>query len=206
MTEWLPLLVSFTTLLLVGVMSPGPAFFVTTHSALTFSRKEAFASVLGIATGNLIFASLSVLGFSALSQNSSLMKVIHIFGGCYLLYLAFKLSTAQPVQAHAVSDQGDQSCGFLSGCMVQLSNPKAFLFISSAVSFAVQKNHEPHFYFLVAMVTFLVSAGWYGFICSVVSLRFFREALRPKLHWFCRCSALVILYMAYRMFLQVFAS
>ena len=80
---------------LVGVMlaqcSPGPNMMAIASAGLGQGRKAALMTVLGVASGMIIWATAVAFGLAAVvALFPSLMTAMKILGGGYLLYLAFK--------------------------------------------------------------------------------------------------------------------
>lgn len=117
----------------VSIASPGPNILAVLGTSLSAGRRAGVSLALGIAAGSFIWAVLTASGLIAiLASFASLLTVIKIVGGCYLLWLAFKAfrAAAAPaeIQTRAVEDRGMGAAGyFVRGLTVQLSNPKAAL-------------------------------------------------------------------------------
>lgn len=60
-------------------------------TSMAVSRKAGIALALGISTGSFFWASMTAIGLTALiAAYASVLTVIKIIGGLYLLWLAFK--------------------------------------------------------------------------------------------------------------------
>lgn len=76
---------------LIGVSSPGPRVLAVIGTSMSLGRKSGIALALGVATGSLTWAMLTALGLSTLlTTYASAITIIKIFGGIYLLWLAYK--------------------------------------------------------------------------------------------------------------------
>ena len=70
---------------LIALLSPGPDFFYVSQTAVSRSRHEAMAGVLGITLGVAIWAALALLGLQLLLHRLSwLERLITLGGGIYL--------------------------------------------------------------------------------------------------------------------------
>src|SRR5687768_5832368 len=88
----LAILVSIIAAMAIGAMSPGPSFVLVSRIALSSSRAHGLASALGMGAGGFIFASLAVLGLTALlMQFEWLYLAFKIIGGGYLIYMAYRI-------------------------------------------------------------------------------------------------------------------
>ncbi|MEM5342770.1 LysE family translocator [Paraburkholderia azotifigens] len=140
----------------LGTASPGPSNLAIMSIASTDGRKAAFSFAAGVVCGSFFWAMLAALGLSAaLLAFSGLMVGLKIFGGCYLLWLAFK-SGRSALQARAA--QTREAGAPLSlrriytrGLLMHLTNPKAILVWISVVALASPANGgAPHMLTTVA--------------------------------------------------------
>src|SRR5262245_52452459 len=77
---------------ILAVVSPGPAFLVLSQQAIGRSRAAGLGAAFGIATGAILFAALTMWGFTAVvTQISWLGTALRIFGAIYLVYLGLSL-------------------------------------------------------------------------------------------------------------------
>ncbi|WP_327786234.1 LysE family translocator, partial [Corynebacterium belfantii] len=80
-------LLTLVGLNVVGMLTPGPDIFLVTRIA-TKSRPHAYAAVAGIATGLLVWVTLTVFGATAvLTAYPSVLRGIQLVGGAWLLSL-----------------------------------------------------------------------------------------------------------------------
>lgn len=85
---------------IVATASPGPSNMAIMGTAMRDGRLPALALTAGVITGSLFWAILAATGMSAaLAAYTQALFVIKIFGGVYLLYLAFRAgrSAMKPV-------------------------------------------------------------------------------------------------------------
>ncbi|HWT38690.1 MAG TPA: LysE family translocator [Paraburkholderia sp.] len=134
----------------VGTASPGPSNLAIMSIASTDGRKAAFSFAAGVVCGSCFWAMLAALGLSAaLLAFSGLMVGMKIFGGCYLLWLAFKSgrSALRPRGAQTRESGAPLSLRrlYTRGLMLHLTNPKAILVWISVVALASPANGgAPH--------------------------------------------------------------
>lgn len=170
----LAILISIVAAMAIGAMSPGPSFVLVSRIALSSSRAHGLASALGMGVGGLIFASLAVLGLTALlMQFEWLYLAFKIIGGSYLLYMAYRICRS----ASAPLDTGQSVRGtkeitvrraFFVGLLTQLSNPKTSIFYASIFAAVLPADPVKWLLFAIPAALFLVEAGWY----SIVALAF----------------------------------
>ncbi|MBB4009008.1 LysE family translocator [Allorhizobium taibaishanense] len=116
----------------LGMLSPGPNILSVIGTSMAVSRRAGLALALGISAGSLIWASMTAIGLTALiSAYASVLTIIKIAGGLYLLWLAFKAfrsaATTAAAKAPSSLDSGGLYAFFFRGLAIQLTNPKAAL-------------------------------------------------------------------------------
>ena len=84
------ILLAYSTFLL-AIASPGPNILAVIGTSMGVGRPSGIALAMGVASGSFTWALLTLFGLSAvLTAYASLLLLIKIFGGIYLLWLAFK--------------------------------------------------------------------------------------------------------------------
>lgn len=123
----------------IGTASPGPSNLAIMSIAANHGRKSALAFALGVISGSMFWATVAALGVSAaLVAWSNLVVAIKLFGGAYLLWLAFKsgrnafASSAASAQKTAGTSTLKQL--YVRGALLHLTNPKAVLVWVSIVA------------------------------------------------------------------------
>lgn len=125
----------FVTTFLI-VLSPGASVALVMGQSAGNGALRAFAGILGIAVANVTFFVLSAFGLTALLASSPVIfKVIKWIGVAYLLWLgsrALLLSSSGFDKTKAV-DPKRSSVLFRQGYLVEITNPKAFLYMGAAL-------------------------------------------------------------------------
>lgn len=76
---------------LLGIASPGPNVLAVMGTSMGVGRKPGIALALGVAVGSFTWALFTAIGLSALlATYAAALIVIKVFGGLYLLWLAYK--------------------------------------------------------------------------------------------------------------------
>jgi homoserine/homoserine lactone efflux protein len=130
------LLLYFATWLLVA-LTPGPAVLCSVSQSTRYGFRSSIAGISGIQLGNLVFFVCIACGLGTLlAKAAGAFTVLRFIGAVYLVYLGARiilssfrrsgLKTAQPA-ATLPAHRGL----FLQGLLVQLTNPKALLFVSA---------------------------------------------------------------------------
>ena len=118
---------------LIATASPGPSNMAIMATAMRDGRLPALVLAAGVITGSLFWAILAATGISAvLSTYAQALFAIKIFGGAYLLYLAFRAgkSALKPVsdftKLDGVATRRYRSI-YRQGILMHVTNPKAIL-------------------------------------------------------------------------------
>lgn len=130
---YLPGIILAYSAFLLGIASPGPNILAVIGTSMSLGRKSGIALAFGVAGGSFTWAVLTVIGLSALLEAySSALIAIKIFGGFYLLWLAYKsfksATSVQDMQAKQLAGGKRSPVGYMiRGYIIQMTNPKAAL-------------------------------------------------------------------------------
>ncbi|MEM9357427.1 MAG: LysE family translocator, partial [Pseudomonadota bacterium] len=132
LAEYLPGILLAYSVFLVSILSPGPNILAIMGTSMAVGRASGLALALGVATGSMIWATLTALGLTAvIASFAILLTAIKIVGGLFLLWLAYKAfksaASAHDIEAQAADQYASLSGYFLKGLTVQMTNPKAAL-------------------------------------------------------------------------------
>ncbi|CTQ51558.1 Threonine efflux protein [Roseibium album] len=148
-SEYLPGILLAYSAFLLGIASPGPNILAVIGTSMSVGRPSGVALALGVATGSLTWALLTVLGLSALlAAYSSALIVIKIAGGLYLIWLAYKsfksASSNKDIEARELAGGRRSPVGYaMRGYLIQMTNPKAALTWIAIISLGLQEG-APH--------------------------------------------------------------
>jgi threonine efflux protein len=173
----------------VGTASPGPSNLAIMSIATANGRKAAFAFALGVLSGSFFWAALATLGVSAaLIEYSRFIGSIKLFGGLYLLWLAFKSGRSALTMTSVASPEGErqETCARLyrRGALLHLTNPKAILvWISIATLASSNGAGEPHAIAVIpgCLCIGLLVFGSYATLFSTASARRIYARIRKGL-------------------------
>ncbi len=182
---------AFNAVLLVSMMSPGPALLMAIHTNLSAGRAAGMALGCGLGLMASSWTLLALVGFAALLERLPAAYTLgRIAGAGYLLFLAVRMwrTARDPVGAHPPPARR----AFGQGLLVNLLNPKAFLFSAAVLiaifpggldlsgSLLITANH------LFTELSFYAMLGWCLTTEAVV-----RRALRAKV-WIDRGAACLL--------------
>ena len=120
---------SFAMVLLVAVISPGPAVAAILARVMARGTDGIVAFCAGLVLGDLIWLCCAMFGLAALAALfQPVFLIVKYCGAAYLLYLAWKLWTGAgtPVAAEPIRGQGRQLFG--AALLLSMGNPKVMLF------------------------------------------------------------------------------
>ena len=127
---------SFAAFVLAGLIlaiTPGPAVIYLVTQTLTGGRRAGFASIGGVALGNLGNASMASFGLAAIfAASATAFAVVKYAGAAYLIYLGIKALRSRLPSAEVVTRQPVAARRlFRDGFFVALLNPKTALFFAA---------------------------------------------------------------------------
>ncbi|SJZ81412.1 Threonine/homoserine/homoserine lactone efflux protein [Enhydrobacter aerosaccus] len=168
-----------------ALLLPGPDFVAVVRSSLTRGTRAGLLTTIGVSTGLGFYATLSLLGLSAvLVQYQWLTWVVRVLGGGYLIYLGIKLLRAKPAPVEA-----DVACGpmrgsaLVFGFLVTLTNPKAIVLFASVFATAVTASTPG--WLMVLMIGLVVASSltWYSIVSLFMSSAPVMRRFQHARHW-----------------------
>jgi threonine/homoserine/homoserine lactone efflux protein len=174
-------LFAFTAAYAIAVLVPGPGVTAIVARALGGGFRSAFAMVLGILIGDLVYLVFAVFGLAAIATYfSAIFVIVRWAGAAYLLYIAWTFWTARP-GAEQVRPKIERSWGstFLSGFALTLGNPKTIVFYLALLPTLVPLERITALGFaeLVGIVTLVLLAIGCGYAALAATAReFFKSA------------------------------
>ena len=143
--------------------SPGPANIAVATIAMSSGRKPALLFALGLAFGLAFWGIIAATGLSAvLERSATLLTMIKIFGGIYLLWLAIQSGRSAFLPMAPIAKKVSSRRWFLRGLMLNLSNPKSVAAWLAALSMGLGGDNE-NFQLLIA-TSLCILLGFGNFI------------------------------------------
>lgn len=182
--------------LLIGAISPGPSFVIVSRIALTASRLDGLSAALGMGLGGALYATLAIVGLSALLlQVEWLYLALKLAGGAYLVYLGVRIWRDAP-KPLIVSDQeverSSRRRSFRLAFITQVSNPKTAVVYASI--FAALLPSAPPTWLLISLppLVLVVETVWYAIVALIFSARRPRALYLGFKTWIDRGAGLVL--------------
>lgn len=128
-----PLFSAFLLASFVLAVTPGPGVIYIVTRSLVQGRRYGFASVAGVALGNLGNATAASIGLAALFAVSSVaFSAVKYAGALYLIYLGVQMLRSAPTESPAAVPLAvSQRRIFRDGFIVALLNPKTTVFFAA---------------------------------------------------------------------------
>lgn len=129
LTVWLGFLVAA---ILIAI-TPGPGAVISMSTGMRYGYPVALRAILGLQTAILVQLIVVGLGVGALIVASpAAFSVLRLVGAAYLIWLGWQKWRA-PVEERVAESLGKQRAPYWQGVLVNLSNPKAIVFIAALV-------------------------------------------------------------------------
>lgn len=191
---------TFAAASFVLLVVPGPTILMVLSYALTQGRRVAIASALGVAAGDLVAMTVSVIGLGALFLTSALaFTVLKWVGALYLIYLGLRMLISKPAGPASLLNQPErQPAGkvFRDLLTVTALNPKSNTFFVAFVPQFIQPDlaYGPQAGILVA--TFVSIAGFNALVFAIGANAMRQRITRPKvLTWLNRAGGATLVGM-----------
>lgn len=178
-------LVAVFAVFIPALILPGPDFVGVVRSSLTRGTTAGLLTTLGVTVGLGMYATLSLLGLSAvLVKYQWLTWAVRVLGGAYLAYLGIRLLLAKPAKIGDTAAEGPlRGNAFVFGFFVTLTNPKAVVLFASVFATAVTAS-TPHW--LMALMIAIVMASsliWYSIVSLFMSSGPVMRRFQNARHW-----------------------
>ncbi len=173
-STFLPGILTAYSILFVAALSPGPSVLMLIGIATEQGRMPALTATLGIAIGSVSINILTMLGVGfVLSQFTWAMDILRIFGGAYLLYLAYgafkkSYSPPPPLKWSHSSARSLAAC-FIKGYLLQVTNPKAIIFWLAIASVGAVDDADTGIKVIFVIGSFMISFLCHGLWATTMS-------------------------------------
>ena len=195
---------------LLAVASPGPDFAIVLKHSISFGRRAAIITSIGVGVGILIHVAYSLLGIGILIKTTPILfQVFSYVAGAYLLYLGWgairspspkKTVDTETEKAHRlITDKKAFMVGFLTNGL----NPKATLFFLSVFAVAVSPD-TPNVIKLAYGLYLAVATGiWFCVLSLFLSSKKVTQFIGKKGYWFDRVMGIVLILLAIKLVMPV---
>ncbi|EYD20180.1 lysE type translocator family protein [Acinetobacter baumannii 25878_3] len=159
-------------------ISPGAGAIASMSSGLNYGFRHGYWNAIGLQIALLIQIMIVAAGVGVLFATTPLVfKAVKWFGVAYLLYLAYLQWTAPVKDIEIQHEKKDKSVSalLLNGFVVNISNPKAIVFLLAVLPQFLDLSKPQWIQYLImaaTMVTIdlIVMAGYTGLASKVLRL------------------------------------
>lgn len=197
-------IVLFSLASLVLIFTPGPDIIYVLTRGVAQGRSAALAAALGFSLGNIGHTLLAVCGLSAILVSSAMVfTAVKIAGGLYLIYIGWKLWTADP--SITLGGAGEHKAArviFRQSVLANMLNPKvAIFFLAFFPQFVRPAQGNPAMQMLILGLTFVVlTMLGFGLVALGAGALNSRLAARPSLSaWLHKGAGAVLVLLGLRL-------
>ena len=117
---------AFVLIFAIDSVTPGPAVAMVMSRSASVGLRRTLPFIAGLVVGDLFLFGLALLGLVALVKAlGPLFFAVKWLGVAYLLYLAYRIWTAEPRAPDRAGGGDDGGRSFLLATLLPLGNPKA---------------------------------------------------------------------------------
>lgn len=183
--ETLSVLLPVFGVFIPALILPGPDFVGVVRSSMTRGTRAGLLTTVGVSIGLGFYATLSLLGLSAvLVKFQWLTWAVRVLGGGYLAYLGLRLLFSKPAAIGAGAPQGlVRGNPLVFGFLVTLTNPKAIVLFASVFATAVTAATPA--WLMALMIALVVASGlvWYSIVSLFMSSAPVMRRFQHARHW-----------------------
>lgn len=181
---------AFVLASLILLAIPGPTVMLVVSYALGRGRASAWATVPGVALGDLTAMTASLAGAGAiLAASATLFTILKFAGAAYLIWLGIQLWRAKPSLDRLNGGKfADARPGrmFWNSYVVTALNPKSILFFVTFVPQFVDSTRPALMQFVILEATFLPLAAFvvllWALLAGEMHVRFRRPATMRRVN------------------------
>jgi RhtB (resistance to homoserine/threonine) family protein len=190
----------------LAVASPGPDFAVVLKHSISFGRRAAIFTSIGIGLGILVHVVYSLLGIGILIKTTPwLFNAMTYLAAAYLAYIGISALRSQPKQingeaslATAQATISDKKA-FWIGLLTNGLNPKATLFFLSVFAVVVSADTPNTVKMFYGVYLTLATGTWFCCLSMFLSTTSVRQFIGRHGHWFDRVMGCVLILLAVKL-------
>jgi threonine efflux protein len=175
------------TAYVIAAGSPGPSNMRIMGVAMEQGRQAALLLAAGVVTGSIFWGVMAATGVSALlARYAEALIVLKIFGGLYLLFLAFKAGRAaltpddKAMMRSAQTEVASRFALYRRGLLMHLSNPKAVLAWIALLTLGLGPNASSYTVATIlggcAVLSVVIFCGYAVVFSTAPMVRLYRRA------------------------------
>jgi RhtB (resistance to homoserine/threonine) family protein len=195
---------------LLAVASPGPDFAIVLKHSISFGRRAAIITSIGVGVGILIHVAYSLLGIGILIKTTPvLFQIFSYVAGAYLLYLGWgAIRSSAPenlnnVDVVKVQQRISDNKAFMVGFLTNGLNPKATLFFLSVFAVVVSPNTPDVIKLAYGLYLAVATGIWFCVLSLFLSSQKVTQFIGKKGYWFDRVMGVVLILLAIKLVIPV---
>ncbi|EMJ2904334.1 LysE family transporter [Yersinia enterocolitica] len=161
------------TIATLGMISPGPDFFLVIKNAARYRRSAAMMTALGVILGVATHMSYCVAGLAVVITTTPwLFNFLKYAGACYLIWIGIQALLSRGESKFSI-DNATQSpitlkAAFLQGYLCNLLNPKATLFFLAVFTQILQINSGVCEKLWYASIIWVLAVIWWPLLVILI--------------------------------------
>ena len=195
---------------LLAVASPGPDFAIVLKHSISFGRRAAIITSIGVGVGILIHVAYSLLGIGLLIKTTPvLFQIFSYVAGAYLLYLGWgAIRSPAPqslnnVDVVKVQQRISDNKAFMVGFLTNGLNPKATLFFLSVFAVAVSTDTPDVIKLAYGLYLAVATGIWFCVLSLFLSSQKVTQFIGKNGYWFDRVMGVVLILLAIKLVIPV---
>ena len=214
--------VSIATVHLLAVASPGPDFAVVLKHSISFGRRAAVITSIGIGLGILVHVTYSLLGIGLLIQTTPwLYQVFSYLAAAYLVYLGWGALRSRPKEQSSPKEEPSQANASFGGEQAEIHeekisdkkafwiglltnglNPKATLFFLTLFAVVISAQTPNSVKMAYGIYLAFATGLWFCCLSYFLSSSKVRAFIGQQGHWFDRVMGLALIGLAIKLVLS----
>jgi threonine/homoserine/homoserine lactone efflux protein len=167
--QYLPLIITITSIHLLAVMSPGPDFIVAVKNSLSYSRKTGIWTALWFALGISVHMMYCIAWIAILiSQSIIIFSIIKLLWAGYLIYIWVMslLSKSSHIDIGKNTHKTDISPtqAVKIWFFTNILNPKVTLFFLSLFTFVISPDTPVMILWIISFVMIINTFLWFSLV------------------------------------------
>jgi threonine/homoserine/homoserine lactone efflux protein len=193
---------------LLGVMSPGPDFFLIVKQSLCQGRKISLLTSMGIGTGVIVHIFFCIFGLGIIiSKSDIIFNLIIIAGALYIIYMGIQsvlISVSLIPIDYNVNEKYNSYTAFGKGFLTNILNPKATLFFLSIYTIIINNNPSTYIQLAYGLWMAIATAAWFCFLSIVLTNHKITKKIElfgPKIQ---KIMGIVLLIIGFKILITIF--
>ena len=166
---------------IIGLISPGPDFFLITGMALVRGSRAALLAAIGISVGVGVWVLAAAVGLgAAITEAPIIWEAIRFCGGGMLIYMGGRsLSAGIRNDSGWAADGGYSSSAspLILGLATNLANPKAAVVLVGMTAVMAEDVSEAGLLILIVLGMPAITLAWFSLLATTFAQSAFRDRL-----------------------------